>query len=161
MAGAVIIFGLMFKPLLDDMATRINDTTISKYQYILKTPEDAGDDSAERFALETLETTKRDYKTDEISVYGIEEDSKYISKDIPEGKVLLSNGYMDKYGLKAEDILMIDDLKPGLDMAKAAGIDFAAACWCFDIPENEKYMRENATYLCTSVKELEKIQWGE
>ncbi len=68
---------------------------------------------------------------------------------------------MEKYDLKAEDILMIDDLKPGLDMAKAAGIDFAAACWCFDIPENEKHMRENATYLCKCVSDLEKIQWSE
>ena len=68
---------------------------------------------------------------------------------------------MEKYDLKAEDILMIDDLKPGLDMANATGIDFAAACWCFDIPENEKHMRENATYLCKCVADLEKIQWGE
>ena len=60
----------------------------------------------------------------------------------------------EKFGLEAKDILMIDDLKPGLDMAKAAGIDFAAACWCFDITENEKYMRENTPYVFKSVSEL-------
>ena len=109
LAGAVIIFGLMFKPLLDDVASRINDTTISKYQYILKTPEDAEDSSAERFALETLETTKKDYKTDEISVYGIVDDSQYISKEIPEGKVLVSNGYMDKYALEEGDTIKLYD----------------------------------------------------
>lgn len=49
---------------------------------------------------------------------------------------------------------MIDDLKPGLDMAKAAGIDFAAACWCFDIPENEQHMRANTPYVFKSVSEF-------
>ena len=64
---------------------------------------------------------------------------------------------MEKYGLEAKDILVIDDLKPGLDMAKAAGVDFAAACWCFDIPENEKHMKENTDYVFHSVDELSKF----
>ena len=64
---------------------------------------------------------------------------------------------MEKYGLEAKDILVIDDLKPGLDMAKAAGVDFAAACWCFDIPENEKHMKENTDHVFHSVDELSKF----
>lgn len=63
---------------------------------------------------------------------------------------------MEKYNLKPEEILVIDDLKPGLDMAKAAGVPFAAACWCFDIPENEAHMRANADFVFKSVEELEK-----
>ena len=42
-------------------------------------------------------------------------------------------------------------------MARAAGIHFAAACWCFDIPENEAYMRANADYFCKRVSDLERI----
>ena len=64
---------------------------------------------------------------------------------------------MEKYNLQKSDILMIDDLKPGLDMAKAAGIDFAAACWCFDIPENEKHMRENTPYVFITVAEFDRF----
>ncbi len=64
------------------------------------------------------------------------------------------NRIMDKYGLRPDEILIIDDLKPGLDMARAAGVPFAAACWCFDIPENEEYMRANADYVFKSVEEL-------
>lgn len=63
---------------------------------------------------------------------------------------------MKKYNLKPEEILVIDDLKPGLVMAKAAGVPFAAACWCFDIPENEKYMRENADFVFKTVEELKR-----
>lgn len=61
---------------------------------------------------------------------------------------------MDRYGLKPEEILVIDDLKPGLDMARAAGVPFAAAGWCFDIPENERYLRANADFYCATVEDL-------
>ncbi len=61
---------------------------------------------------------------------------------------------MEKFNLKKEDILVIDDLKPGYDMAKAAGVAFAAACWCFDIPENEEFMRAHADFVFKSVEEL-------
>ena len=64
---------------------------------------------------------------------------------------------MDRYGLKPEEVLVIDDLKPGLDMARAAGVTFAAAGWCFDIPENERYLRANADYYCKTVGELKKL----
>ena len=61
---------------------------------------------------------------------------------------------MKRFGLKASEILMIDDLKPGFDMAKAAGIDFAAAGWAYDVPEIEAFMRENSSLYFRSVQEL-------
>ncbi|MBO6158656.1 MAG: HAD family phosphatase [Firmicutes bacterium] len=48
-----------------------------------------------------------------------------------------------RFDLKPEDLLVLDDLKPGYDMAKAAGVTFAAAGWANDIPEIESFMREN------------------
>ena len=50
---------------------------------------------------------------------------------------------MEKFGLQAQEMLVVDDLKPGYDMAAAAGVPFAAAGWANDIPEIEKFMREN------------------
>ena len=38
---------------------------------------------------------------------------------------------------------MLDDLKPGYDMARARGVPFAAAGWANDIPEIEGFMRHN------------------
>lgn len=64
---------------------------------------------------------------------------------------------MEKYNLKPQDILVIDDLKPGLDMATAAGCDFAACQWCYKIPEIREYMQAHATYCCDSVAELEEL----
>ncbi len=61
---------------------------------------------------------------------------------------------MRQFNLEPSEILVIDDLKPGLDMARAAGVKFAAAGWCFDVAENVKYMKENADYYFESVDEL-------
>ena len=108
LAGAIIIFGLMFEPLLRDVAQRIEDTSISRYQYILKTPEEAGE-GAEKFAVGTLETTKKNYKTDEVSVYGVSADSRFVKKAIPEGQALVSNGYMDKYNVSVGDTISLYD----------------------------------------------------
>lgn len=66
---------------------------------------------------------------------------------------------MERYDLKPGEVLVIDDLKPGLDMARAAGVDFAAACWCFDIPENEAHMRTHADYCLKRVSELYDLQF--
>ena len=109
LAGAIIIFGLMFEPLLNEVSKRIDDTAISRYQYILKTPEEADNENAEKFALTTFDTTQKDFKVDGISVYGIEAQSKYVKAEIPKDRVLLSNGFMEKYGYKTGDIVSLYD----------------------------------------------------
>ena len=38
---------------------------------------------------------------------------------------------------------MLDDLKPGYDMARAASVPFAAAGWANDVPQIENFMRKN------------------
>lgn len=50
---------------------------------------------------------------------------------------------METFGLNREDLLVLDDLKPGYDMAHAAGVRFAAAGWANDIPLIEDFMRHN------------------
>ena len=61
---------------------------------------------------------------------------------------------MSHYSLSPEDIIVVDDLKPGYDMARSAGVDFAAAAWAYDIPEIEKFMRANCDYYLKSIDEL-------
>ena len=50
---------------------------------------------------------------------------------------------MKTFGMTPDQLLVLDDLKPGYDMARAAGVPFAAAGWANDIPEIEHFMREN------------------
>lgn len=67
------------------------------------------------------------------------------------------NRIREMFSLEPEEVLVIDDLKPGYTMARAAGVSMAAATWCFDIPENERFMKENADYCCESVAELAEL----
>ena len=64
---------------------------------------------------------------------------------------------MRRYDLQPSDIIVVDDLKPGYDMARGAGVDFAAAGWAYDIPEIENFMRKNCDYYLKTVSELWEI----
>ena len=48
---------------------------------------------------------------------------------------------MQNYRLRPDQLLVLDDLKPGYDMARACGVPFAAAGWANDIPQIERFMR--------------------
>ena len=61
---------------------------------------------------------------------------------------------MEELNLQPKDLLMIDDLKPGFDMARKAGVDFAAVGWANDIAEIESFMRSNCRYYFKTVAEL-------
>ena len=61
---------------------------------------------------------------------------------------------MARFDLKPSELLMIDDLKPGYDMAAAAGVDFAAVGWAYEIPEIERFMRQNCPLYFKKVSEL-------
>ena len=64
---------------------------------------------------------------------------------------------MERFDLKPEEILVVDDLKPGYDMAKAAGVDIAAAGWAHNVKGIRDFMMANCEYFCCSVEELRKI----
>ena len=61
---------------------------------------------------------------------------------------------MRRFALRPEDVLMIDDLKPGYDMAARCGVDFAAVGWSNDIPEIEAYLRAGCPRYFKTVAEL-------
>ena len=61
---------------------------------------------------------------------------------------------MADFGLEPGELLMLDDLKPGYDMARACGVPFAAAGWANDIPQIEGFMRKNCDYYFKTVPEL-------
>ena len=67
---------------------------------------------------------------------------------------------MKTFGFRPEELLVVDDLKPGYDMARAAGIPFAAAGWANDIDEIEQFMRKNCGLYFKTVPELQKYLFG-
>lgn len=67
---------------------------------------------------------------------------------------------MKNYNLKPEEIIVVDDLKPGYDMARSAGVDFAAAGWAYDVVEIERFMRKNCDFYLKNPKDLRKVLFG-
>jgi len=63
----------------------------------------------------------------------------------------------EKLGCEMKDILMVDDLKPGYDMALAAGVDFAFAGWAAAAHSTKEFMRKNAGIYLNTAADLEKI----
>lgn len=61
---------------------------------------------------------------------------------------------MRQFSLTPGELLMLDDLKPGFDMARAAGVDFAAAGWAYDVPRIEQFMRRNCNFYFKTVAEF-------
>ena len=57
---------------------------------------------------------------------------------------------MESYDLEALEVLVIDDLKPGVTMARESGVTIAAAGWAHGVPEIQMYMRTHCdAYLST------------
>ena len=99
------------------------------------------------------EYIKRDYKANDLP------EPDYIwGWDIPREKRKPSPAtmleLMERTGLSPKEILVVDDSKPGYDMARAAGCDFAAALWAFDVPEIEEFMKSNCDVHFKRVEEL-------
>ena len=99
------------------------------------------------------EYIKRDYEKNSLPtpdvIYGWD-----IPKDMrkPSPKTLFD--LMERFSLNKEEILVVDDLKPGFDMAQAAGIPFAAACWAYDVPEIKAFMAQYSKLCFNTPEEL-------
>ena len=64
---------------------------------------------------------------------------------------------MARLGFRSDALLMVDDLKPGYDMARAAGVDFLAAGWSNDLAPIERFMRTNCRHYAPTVESLAKL----
>ena len=95
----------------------------------------------------------RDYKANSLpepdAVYGWE---RPLEERKPAAFPL--EDIMRRFSLKPSDLLMIDDLKPGYDMAAKCGVEFAAVGWSSDVPEIERFMRRNCRNYFKTVAEF-------
>ena len=64
---------------------------------------------------------------------------------------------LEKTGLPASEVLVIDDLKPGVDMARAAGVAVAAAGWGHAIPEIQEAMSDLCDFWLPDVEALSRL----
>ncbi|KAL7721019.1 Haloacid dehalogenase-like hydrolase domain-containing protein [Entamoeba marina] len=67
---------------------------------------------------------------------------------------------IEKYNLNKKDILVVDDMSPGLTMAKRAGVDKAGALYGEGHEVLESEMKELCEYVLKSADELRNIVFG-
>ena len=130
-ANILLLFGMMMKPLLSHYQTEAVENMLADYQYILNVPDPIDEDDeytlmgivqklltpslktntegVETFALTSLKNIPKNREGESISVYGIQKDSKYVSAELFEDGVTISDGYAEKYGMKVGDTLELKE----------------------------------------------------
>lgn len=103
LAGTLVVFGSMYGPLLDDYSNIVKENQISKYQYVMINEAETKVSDAEKFCMTSLQTTDKKFMTDDVTIYGVENQSKYIKENIPAGEVLVSSAMADKFNLSIGD----------------------------------------------------------
>jgi len=105
-ASVLLLFGIMFTPLLKNFKSEIQQSKLSEYQYILKAPVETENEKAEKYCVRTLNNTS----DEEITVYGINESSDYLTDlSFSNDEIYLSDGFMEKYSIKDGDKITLHD----------------------------------------------------
>ena len=130
-ANLLLFFGLLLPSTLNHYQQEIKSNMLAKYQYMLDVPVSAvtGDDSenvlellqyymgtktlnddAEAFSAYSLNTLPSKYKTDEVLLYGIKKNSKYIDVDFDDSdEVYISGAYAEKFQLEPGDKITLKE----------------------------------------------------
>lgn len=138
-ANLLLMFGLLFPAVLDHYQEVLSDNLLCNYQYILQIPLEAmneenklssllsmmyfqsavetDNEDAEKFSAYSLNTYDTGYKEEEILLYGLTDDSRYISIDFADAAdsddlyngVYISSAYADKYSLKKGDTIKLKE----------------------------------------------------
>lgn len=131
-ANLLLFFGMMLPPLLVHFQGIVTENMLAKHTYMLQIPAGAIDDedelsatfsyvfllnkistnnpTAEKFSAYGLKTTgEGGSRVEDVSLYGIKENSKFIHADFDDKTVLVSSAYADKYGLKEGDVITLKE----------------------------------------------------
>ena len=146
-ANLLLMFGLLFPAVLDHYQTVLQDNLLCNYQYILQIPINAMDEDhkleslvnmlyfqhevetdnpdTEKFSAYSLKTTDKEYKEEEILLYGLADNSRYLpidfqetvsDKDVSKKEVAsdatpayISSAYADKYLLDIGDEITLKE----------------------------------------------------
>lgn len=126
----ILFVGICFIMVMLAMAVGMPDTLtyyqkhasnlmFTKYQYVLKTYQNADgsivttdNEDAENFAMKSL-VKRSDALDEEISTYGVVDDSQYIKisdlESLEKNEVYISNSYADKYGIAIGDTIKLEE----------------------------------------------------
>lgn len=121
-ANLLLMFGLILPSILNRYQKEIENNLLSRYQYMLSVPVEVlhsesrleslvgmmafsysvetENEDAEKFSVYSLQTTDDKIPGEDVLLYGILEQSRYVDVDVSHEGVYLSSGLAEKYGIK-------------------------------------------------------------
>ena len=109
LGNVLVMFGLVLGPVLDNYQQEITSNLLADHQYLLKAQVETENKDAEKFSATTLKTIEGALKSEEITVYGIAKNSRYVDLSLDNNEVYISNAYSEKHGIKAGDEITLSE----------------------------------------------------
>ena len=168
-ANLLLMFGLLLPSVLAHYQVEIQENMLAKYQYMLQVPVSAvsgnkfeslmsllefymdsqtDNEDAEEFSAYSLNTLPGKYKSEEVTFYGIEPDSKYVKIDFADtgaenssdadAEVYISKAYADKFLLHTGDTITLKEKYEKDEYSfRIVGIYDYTAALCVFMPRSE------------------------
>ena len=168
-ANLLLMFGLLLPSTLAHYQAEIQENMLAKYQYMLQVPVSAvsgnkfeslmsllefymdsqtDNEDAEEFSAYSLNTLPGKYKSEEVTFYGIEPDSKYVKIDFADteaenssdadAEVYISKAYADKFLLHTGDTITLKEKYEKDEYSfRIVGIYDYTASLCVFMPRSE------------------------
>ena len=158
-ANLLLMFGLLLPSALNHYQLEIQNNMLAKYQYMLSVPvsvmggsnklesmldmllfahdTETDNEDAEEFSAYSLNTLPGKYKSEEVVLYGIKDNSKYIDADLSDG-VYISQAYADKMLLEPGDTITLKEKYEDDEYSfKIGGIYDYTGSICVFMPQKE------------------------
>ncbi|MBQ8031439.1 MAG: ABC transporter permease [Butyrivibrio sp.] len=131
-ANVLLFFGMMLPPLLVHFQGIVTESMLAKHTYLLQIPAGAVDDDdemsaafsyvfllgkintnnpdAEKFSACSLKTIgEGGTRVEDVTLYGIQDNSRYIDAEFNDKTVLISSAYADKYGYGKDSVITLKE----------------------------------------------------
>lgn len=129
-ANMLLMFGLILPSILKDYASSIENNMLAEYQYMLNYPMtdknenklktlmslmeymddvETENEDAEKFSAYVLKTLGDEAREEEVTIYGVQPDSRYVPLQLPEDGVAISSAYAEKYLLSIGDEITLKE----------------------------------------------------
>lgn len=105
-ACLLLMFGMVMTPLLHTYSDNAVKYKAANYQYILSAKQEVNPDIAEKYCVTSLKMIDSFFNPEEISIYGVIEDSKYYKNlELPKEGVVVTSDFAEKYRVGTGDII--------------------------------------------------------
>ena len=130
-ANLLLMFGLLFPSVLAHYQKEIENNLLSQYQYILQVPLNAvnedhklesllhmiafqsavetENEDAEKFSAYSLKTLDGTWQSEEVLLYGIQKNSRYIPVEVSGSDAYISSAYAEKFNLSPGDTITLKE----------------------------------------------------